>query len=66
VVGVKSRLRSEAQEGKPDTALFNYLLGLACAKDGQAELARQQLERVVKVKPNSREADELQRAMAGA
>jgi len=49
---------------EPDNALFNYHLGLAYAKSGQGALARQQLDRVVKIKPNFPDIDELRRALA--
>jgi tetratricopeptide (TPR) repeat protein len=57
-------LFKEAVKTQPDNALFNYHLGLAYAKSGQAALARQQLDRVVKIKPNFPEVDELRRALA--
>jgi Tfp pilus assembly protein PilF len=47
----------------PDNALFNYHLGLAYAKSGQAALAKQQLDRVVKIKPNFPDVEELRRAV---
>jgi tetratricopeptide (TPR) repeat protein len=57
-------LLKEAVKQEPDNALFNYHLGLAYAKGGQAAPARQQLERVKRLKPNSPEVDELQRTLA--
>ena len=51
---------------EPDNALFNFHLGLAYAKNGQGALARQQLDRVVKLKPNFPEVEELRRAVAEA
>jgi Flp pilus assembly protein TadD len=59
-------LFKEAVKKEPDNALFNYHLGLAYAKSGQAGLARQQLERVVKIKPNFPKVEELRRAVAEA
>jgi tetratricopeptide (TPR) repeat protein len=59
-------LFKEAVKKQPDNALFNYHLGLAYAKSGKAALARQQLDRVVKIKPNSPEVEELRRAVAEA
>ena len=56
----------EAVKKEPDNALFNYHLGLAYAKNGQLPLARQQLDRVSRMKPNSSEADDLRRALAEA
>jgi len=57
-------LFQEAVRKEPDKLEFNYHLGMAYAKNGQAALARQQLERVVKIKPNSAEAEDLRRAVA--
>jgi len=57
-------LFKEAVKKEPDNALFNYHLGLAYAKSGQAALARQQLDRVVKLNPNLPGVDELRRALA--
>jgi cellulose synthase operon protein C len=57
-------LFKEAVKKDPDNALFNYHLGLAYAKTGQAALAKQQLDRVVKIKPNFPDVDELRRAVA--
>jgi tetratricopeptide (TPR) repeat protein len=57
-------LFKEAVKKEPDNALFNYHLGLAYAKNGQAALAKQQLDRVVRLKPNFPEVDELRRAVA--
>jgi tetratricopeptide (TPR) repeat protein len=59
-------LFKEAVTKEPENALFNYHLGLAYAKNGQAALAKQQLDRVVKIKPNSPEVDDLRRAVAEA
>ena len=59
-------LFKEAVKKEPDNALFNYHLGLAYAKSGKAALARQQLDRVVKIKPNFPEVEELRKAVAEA
>jgi tetratricopeptide (TPR) repeat protein len=59
-------LFKEAVKKEPDNALFNYHLGLAYAKSGQAALARQQLDKVVKLKPNFPGVDELRQAVAEA
>ena len=55
-----------ALKKEPDNALFNYHLGLAYAKSGQAALARQQLDRVLKINPNFPDVDQLRRALAEA
>jgi tetratricopeptide (TPR) repeat protein len=57
-------LFKEAVKKEPDNALFNYHLGLAYAKSGQAALAKQQLDRVVKIKPNFPDVEELRREIA--
>ena len=57
-------LFQEAVQKEPDNAIYNYHLGLAYAKSGQAALARQQLERVARMKPNSSEVEDLRRALA--
>jgi Tfp pilus assembly protein PilF len=53
-------------KGDPNNALFNYHLGLAYAKNGQAALAKQQLDRVLKLNPNFPDADQLRKAVAEA
>ena len=40
------------------------VMGMAYAKSGQGALAKQQLDRVVKIKPGSTEAEDLRRAVA--
>jgi tetratricopeptide (TPR) repeat protein len=57
-------LFKEAIKKEPDNALFNYHLGLAYAKSGQAGLARQQLDHLVKIKPNFPDINELRQAVA--
>ena len=59
-------LFKEAVKKEPANALYNCHLGLAYAKTGQAGLAKQQLDRVVKIKPNFPEVDELRRAVEEA
>jgi tetratricopeptide (TPR) repeat protein len=56
-------LFKEAVKKEPDNALFNYHLGLAYAKSGQAALAKQQLDRVVRIKPNFPDVDKLRQAV---
>jgi cellulose synthase operon protein C len=66
VYGSAITLLKEAVKKEPDNALFNYHLGLAYAKSGQGSLARQQLDRLVKIKPNSPDVEELRRAVVQA
>ena len=54
-------LFKEAVKKQPDNALFNYHLGLAYARNGQAELAQRQLQRL---NPGSSEAEDLKRTLA--
>src|ERR1035438_5255197 len=59
-------LFQEAAKKEPDNPLYTYHLGLAYVKTGQASLARQQLDRLTKIKPNSTEAEDLRRNIAEA
>jgi tetratricopeptide (TPR) repeat protein len=59
-------LCKEAVSKDKENLVFNYHLGMAYAKAGQAGLARQQLDRLGKIKPNSSEADDLRRELAQA
>jgi Flp pilus assembly protein TadD len=51
---------------EPDNPLFNLHLGLAYAKNGQVALARQQLDRLLRMNPNSADVDQLRQALAEA
>ncbi len=64
VYGTAIGLFQEAVKKDPENAVYNYHLGMAYAKNGQAAQARVQLDRVVKFKPNSTEAEDLRRALA--
>jgi tetratricopeptide (TPR) repeat protein len=66
VYGSAISLFKEAVKKDPENALFNYHLGLAYAKSGQASLARQQLDRLVKIKPDFPDVEELRRAVTEA
>jgi tetratricopeptide (TPR) repeat protein len=66
VYGSAITLFKEAVKKEPDNPLYNYHLILAYAKSGQGALARQQLDRVVKINPNFPYVDELRRAIAQA
>jgi tetratricopeptide (TPR) repeat protein len=56
-------LFKQAVKKEPDNATYNYHLGLAYAKAGQAAPARQQIDRLQKIKPGATEIDELKRAL---
>jgi tetratricopeptide (TPR) repeat protein len=49
-------LRLSEKRGAPDDADLHYHLGLAYEKTNQTALARQQLEKAIKLKPNNTEA----------
>jgi tetratricopeptide (TPR) repeat protein len=53
----------EALRKEPENALFNYHLGLAYAKNGQTDLARQQLRVVRRINPKFPDVDKLQEAL---
>lgn len=57
-------LRLGQKNQSPDSADIHYHLGLAYAKANQSTLARQQLEHVLKINPNYREADEVKKELA--
>jgi tetratricopeptide (TPR) repeat protein len=64
VYGSAINLFKEAVTAQPQNPLFNCHLGLAYAKSGQRALARQQLDKVVRIKPDFPELDELRQALA--
>jgi Flp pilus assembly protein TadD len=49
-------LRLREKSGQPDDADLHYHLGLAYQKTNQTSLARQQLEKAVKLSPNNADA----------
>jgi tetratricopeptide (TPR) repeat protein len=57
-------LRLNEKQGAPDDADVHYHLGLAYQKTNQPALARQQLERALKLKPNSPDAASARKALA--
>ncbi|MGB9265045.1 MAG: tetratricopeptide repeat protein [Terriglobales bacterium] len=64
VYGSAITLFKEALKQQPDNPLFNFHLGLAYAKSNQGAQARQQLDRVMKLKPNFPDVDQLRQALA--
>jgi tetratricopeptide (TPR) repeat protein len=66
VYGSAITLFREAVKKEPDNPLFNLHLGLAYAKNGQVALARQQLDRLLRMNPNSADVDQLRQALAEA
>jgi Flp pilus assembly protein TadD len=59
-------LFKEAIRKDPANAQFVYHLGMAYAKNGQADLARRQLDSYVKMKHDSTKADELRKTVEQA
>jgi tetratricopeptide (TPR) repeat protein len=57
-------LKLQEKNKAPDSADIHYHLGLAYQKTEQPALARQQLERVLKINPNYSEAAEIKRQLA--
>lgn len=57
-------LFQEAVKKDPENATYIYHLGMAYAKNGQAALARQQLDKESRIKPNSSEVEDLRQALA--
>jgi len=56
-------LFKEALKKNPDDATFHYHLGLAYQKDNQPALAKQHLERVLKINPKYTNADDVRKAL---
>ena len=57
-------LKLDEKNKVSDNATIHYHLGLAYEKTGRPELARQQLERVLKINPNYSEADDVKKQLA--
>jgi tetratricopeptide (TPR) repeat protein len=61
---LQEALRLGRQRNLPDDSRVLYHLGMAYAKAGQPALARQQLERVLKLNPNSTDAADAKKQLA--
>jgi tetratricopeptide (TPR) repeat protein len=57
-------LFKEALKKNPNDPTYHYHLGLAYKKTSQPGLAREQLERVLKIKPDYVDADGVRKALA--
>jgi len=57
-------LFKEAVQRKPDSPAFQYHLGLAYKDNGDAKLAREHLQRAIKIDPNFPEADDARNKLA--
>jgi len=62
---LQEALKLGQKNNAPDNPNIHYHLGMAYAKTEQAALARQQLERVLKIDPNYSEAAEIKKQLAG-
>jgi Flp pilus assembly protein TadD len=56
VDSLREALKLGQESNSADNPTFHYHLGMAYAKSGQATLARQQLQQVLKLNPNSSDA----------
>ncbi len=57
-------IKLAAKNKEPDNPLYHYHLGLAYAKADQPALARQHLERVLKLDPKYSDADDVRKQLA--
>lgn len=64
VISLQEALKLGQKNNSPDNPRVHYHLGLAYAKTGQVSLARQQLEWVLKIDPNSSEAADAKKQLA--
>jgi tetratricopeptide (TPR) repeat protein len=60
----REALKLGEKNQNPDNATVHYHLGLAYEKTGKNDLARQQLERVLKINPNYSEAADVKKQLA--
>jgi cellulose synthase operon protein C len=57
-------IKLAAKNKEPDSALYHYHLGLAYAKSEQPALAKQHLERVLKIDPKYPDADDVRKELS--
>jgi tetratricopeptide (TPR) repeat protein len=57
-------IRLAAKDNKPESADYHYHLGLAYAKSEQPALAKQHLERVLKIDPKYPDADDVRKELS--
>jgi len=57
-------IKLSAKNKEPDSATYHYHLGLAYAKAAQPALAKQHLERVLKIDPKYSDADDVRKQLA--
>ncbi len=57
-------IKLAAKNKESDNAVYHYHLGMAYAKSEQPALARQHLERVLKIDPKYSDADDVRKQLA--
>ena len=57
-------IKLAAKHKEPESATYHYHLGLAYARAAQPSLAKQHLERVLKINPNYSDADDVKKQLA--
>ena len=57
-------IKLAAKHKEPESATYNYHLGLAYARTEKPALARQHLERVLKIDPKYSAADDVKKELA--
>ena len=65
VDSLREALRLAQQTSYPENPRFHYHLGMAYAKCGQPTLARQHLEEALRLDPNSGDAQDVRKQLAG-
>ncbi len=64
VDSLREAVRLAQASNSPDNPQIHYRLGMAYAKSGQTALARQQLEKMLKMNPDSSDASEAKKQLA--
>ena len=64
IASFQDAIKLSAKNKEPDSALFHYHLGLAYAKSEQPALAKQHLERVLKIDPKYPDADDVRKELS--
>ena len=57
-------IKLSAKNKEPESATYHYHLGLAYARSSQPALARQHLERALKLDPRYSDADDVRKELA--
>ena len=64
IASFQDAIKLSAKNKEPDSALYHYHLGLAYAKSEQPALAKQHLERVLKIDPKYPDADDVRKELS--